>query len=130
MVGQLKKTYLHRPIKTLLFSHTYENSKMFNITSKYFSFFNNKPSAGWVTHIARDFLTCYSCLYIVTFITKTGKEHKQAQTTSKWPQTASKRPQTTTKLTQTTSRQPQITNKRWQTTNKQLWLSDNGPSWK
>ena len=24
------------------FSHTRENSKMFNITSKYFSFFNNK----------------------------------------------------------------------------------------
>ena len=28
------------------FSHTCENSKMFNITSKYFSFFNNKPSAS------------------------------------------------------------------------------------
>ena len=27
------------------FSHTRENSKMFNITSKYFSFFNNKPPA-------------------------------------------------------------------------------------
>ena len=25
------------------FSHTCENSKMFNITSKYFSFFKNKP---------------------------------------------------------------------------------------
>ena len=25
------------------FSHTRENSKMFNITSKYFSFFSNKP---------------------------------------------------------------------------------------
>ena len=25
------------------FSHTHENSKMFNITSKYFGFFNNKP---------------------------------------------------------------------------------------
>ena len=25
------------------FSHTRENSKMFNMTSKYFSFFNNKP---------------------------------------------------------------------------------------
>ena len=34
---------------------------MFNITSKYFSFFNNKPPASWVTHITRDFLTCYSC---------------------------------------------------------------------
>ena len=26
------------------FSHTRKNSKMFNITLKYFSFFNNKPS--------------------------------------------------------------------------------------
>ena len=45
------------------FSHTRENSRMFNITSKYFSFFNNKPPASWVVHIARDFLTCYSCSY-------------------------------------------------------------------
>ena len=44
-----------------IFSHTYENSKMFNITSKYFSFFNNKPPASWVVHITRDFLACYSC---------------------------------------------------------------------
>ena len=36
---------------------------MFNITSKYFSFFNNKPPAGWVAHITRNFLTCYSCSY-------------------------------------------------------------------
>ena len=28
------------------FPHTRENSKMFNITSKYFSFFNNKPPAS------------------------------------------------------------------------------------
>ena len=28
------------------FSHTHENSKMFHITSKYFSFFNNKPPAS------------------------------------------------------------------------------------
>ena len=45
MVGQFKKAYLHRPIK---FPHflTRENSKMFNITSKYFRFFNNKPPAS------------------------------------------------------------------------------------
>ena len=36
---------------------------MFNITSKYFSFFNNKPPASWIAHITRDFLTCYSCWY-------------------------------------------------------------------
>ena len=28
------------------FSHTRKNSKMFNITSKYFRFFNNKPPAS------------------------------------------------------------------------------------
>ena len=28
------------------FSHTLENSKMFNITSKYFGFFNKKPPAS------------------------------------------------------------------------------------
>ena len=28
------------------FSHTSKNSKMFNITSKYFSFFSNKPPAS------------------------------------------------------------------------------------
>ena len=28
------------------FSHTRENSKMFNIISKYFGFFNNKPPAS------------------------------------------------------------------------------------
>ena len=28
------------------FSHTRENSKIFNITSKYFNFFNNKPPAS------------------------------------------------------------------------------------
>ena len=28
------------------FSHTRENSKMFHITSKYFSFFKNKPPAS------------------------------------------------------------------------------------
>ena len=36
---------------------------MFNITSKYFSIFNNMPSAIWVMHIKTDFLTYYSCLY-------------------------------------------------------------------
>ena len=36
---------------------------MFEKTSKYFSFFNNKPPASWVVHITKDFLTCYSCLY-------------------------------------------------------------------
>ena len=38
---QFKKTHLLRPVN--IFSHTRENSKMFNITSNYFRFFNNKP---------------------------------------------------------------------------------------
>ena len=54
MVGQFKKA---------TFSHTRENSKMFNITSKYFSFLNNKPRVSWVAHKIRDFLTCYSSSY-------------------------------------------------------------------
>ena len=45
-------------------SHTRENSKMFNVTSKYFSFFDNTLPASLVTHITRDFLTYYSCLKI------------------------------------------------------------------
>lgn len=36
---------------------------MFSITSKTFSFFNNKPPASWVTDITKDFLACYSCSY-------------------------------------------------------------------
>ena len=61
MVGQFQKAYLHRPIKT--FSQTRKKSNMFNITSKYFCFFNNTPPAKWVVHITRDFLTYYSCSY-------------------------------------------------------------------
>ena len=33
------------------------------MTSKYFSFFNDKSPASWVAHITRDFLPCYSCSY-------------------------------------------------------------------
>ena len=41
---------------------------MFNITLKFFSIFNNKPPAGLVTHIARDFLACFSCLYYSSMV--------------------------------------------------------------
>ena len=41
---------------------------MFNITLKYFSFFNNKPPASCVTRITRDFLSCYSCSYYSSMI--------------------------------------------------------------
>ena len=41
---------------------------MFNINSKYLSFFNNKLPASWVAHIARDFLRCYSCSYYSSMI--------------------------------------------------------------
>ena len=42
---------------------------MFNITSKYFSIFNNKkPPAIWVMHIKIDFLTYSSCLYYSSMV--------------------------------------------------------------
>ena len=62
MIGWFMKTYLHRPINILQFLSRGKIQK-FNITSKYFSIFNNKLPASWVTHITRDFLTCCSSLY-------------------------------------------------------------------
>ena len=56
MAGQIKKAYLHKPIKILRFFTPARIQKMFNITSKYFSFFNDKPPANWVVLITRDFL--------------------------------------------------------------------------
>ena len=53
------------------FNFTKKNSKKFNITSIYFSMFNNKPPASWVAHITRDFLTCYSCSYYSSMFTVT-----------------------------------------------------------
>ena len=38
-------------------SFTWENSKMFNITSKYFRIFNNNQPESWVTN------KCYFCSY-------------------------------------------------------------------
>ena len=58
-LGNSKKLFC----KDQSFSLTRENSKIFNITSKYFSFFNNKPPASWVAHITSDFLTCCPCSY-------------------------------------------------------------------
>ena len=52
-IWSLKKVY----IKSISF--TWENSKMFNITSKYLAF----STASWVTHITITFHTCYSCSY-------------------------------------------------------------------
>ena len=47
MVGQFKKAYLHRPIKILHFlTPARIKKKTFNITSEYFTFFNNKPPAS------------------------------------------------------------------------------------
>ena len=43
-------------------SHSHENLKMFNISSKYFNFFNNTRPANCVAHVARDFFTL-SCSY-------------------------------------------------------------------
>ena len=50
------------------FSYTRENSKVFDINSNYFSFFNNKPPASWVSHVTGDFLTCCSCSYYSSII--------------------------------------------------------------
>ena len=46
-------------IQDSTFSHTRDNTKMFNINSKYFSFFNSKPPANWDAHITKDFLTLF-----------------------------------------------------------------------
>lgn len=45
--------------------HTRDISKKYKITSKYFSIFNGTPPANWFSHIARDFLTYYTWLFIV-----------------------------------------------------------------
>ena len=42
----IQKSFFAYTNQVSTFSHTRENSKMFNITSKYFSIFNNKPPAG------------------------------------------------------------------------------------
>ena len=62
-LGNSKKLICTDQSRFYIFSHTHENSKMFNVTSKYFCFFINKPPACWVTHITRGFITCYSCSY-------------------------------------------------------------------
>ena len=59
------------------FSHNRENSKMFNITLKYFSFFNNEPPASWVAHVTRDFLPCYS--WIKSFLINDEYQHKSTR---------------------------------------------------
>ena len=49
MVGQFKKKKKNSFALTnqdSTFSRTHENSKIFNITPKYFSFFNNKPTVS------------------------------------------------------------------------------------
>ena len=67
MVGQFKKKLICVDQNSTS-SHTRENSKMFNIISKYCSFFSNKLPASWVAHITRDFLTRYSCSYYSSMI--------------------------------------------------------------
>ena len=42
----IQKTLFAETNQDFIFSHTRKNSKMLNITSKYFSLFNNKPPAG------------------------------------------------------------------------------------
>ena len=59
----IRKNLFAQTSEDSTFSHTRENSKMFNITSKYFSFFNSKPPESRLAHITRDFPTYYSCSY-------------------------------------------------------------------
>ena len=67
---EIQKSLFPQTNQVFIFSYTRENSKMFNITSTYFSFFNNKPPVSWVVHITRDFLTCYSCSYYSSMVTR------------------------------------------------------------
>ena len=68
-LGNLKKFICIDQSRFYIFSHlTFDNSKIFNFTSKYFSLFNNKPPSSWVTHIASDFLTCCSCSYYSSMV--------------------------------------------------------------
>ena len=67
-LGNSKKLICIDQSRLYIFSHR-ENSKMFNITSNYFSFSNNKLSASWVAYIARDFLICGS-FYSLAIVTK------------------------------------------------------------
>ena len=57
------------------------NSIKINVASKYFSFFNNKPPASWVTHITKNFLTCYSSNILLILLpylmTETSKSQKK-----------------------------------------------------
>ena len=41
----IQKSLFEKTNQESTFSHTRDNSKMFNIISKYFSFLNNKPPA-------------------------------------------------------------------------------------
>ena len=45
-IWAIQKTLIAWTNQDSTFSHTHEISKMFNITSKYFSFFNHKPPAS------------------------------------------------------------------------------------
>ena len=42
----IQKSLFNETNQNSTFSHTLENSKMFNITSKYLSFLKNKPPAS------------------------------------------------------------------------------------
>ena len=55
MVAQFIKSLIPYTNQDSTLSHTNENWKIFNITSKYFSFFNNKLPASQVVYITREF---------------------------------------------------------------------------
>ena len=67
---------------------------MFNITSKYFTFLDNKPPARWVTHIGIDFLHVIPACIIVPWlkyqmtatlpVLVTKKDNKKVVAERKW----------------------------------------------
>ena len=64
-----QKSLLAYTYQDSTFFHHRESLKMFNVTLKNFSFFNNKSPASLVAHTAMDFLTCYYCSYYSSRIT-------------------------------------------------------------
>ena len=66
------KNFLHKPIKILQGLSCGKNSKMSNITSKYFNIFNYKAPTSCITHKTGDFM-----LHVVPVrIPKTSKVQK------------------------------------------------------
>ena len=53
-------------------SYVREDSKRFNITSKYFSVFSSTPQASWVAHGTKNFTLLYFCSYRSSLLSMTS----------------------------------------------------------